>query len=101
MLHPGVKHKLGSTAASCVSSSGFSPSVEFEYLHSLVQYEPGLLYQLGLPHPGLAHSDHGVVPGFGEGDGSDSVVFGLNMVVLNGGSSGVMSSSAKMVLTMG
>ena len=105
LLHPGVRHKLGSNSSSCVSSSGFSSSVEFKYLHSLVQYEPGLLSQLGLPHPGRAHSDHGVVPGFGGGEGGDSGMghsrmFGLNMVVLDGGI-GMMPSSPRMVLTIG
>ena len=99
-MHPGVKHKLCPKSSSCVSSSGFSSSVELEYLHALVQYEPGLLSQLGLPHPGLAHSDHGRVPGLGGGGGGDSGMFGLNMVVLDGGS-GVMPSSPKMVLMMG
>ena len=74
------------------------------FRHSLEQYSPGSPFQLGLPHPGVAHSAHGRVPGAGGdgggGGGSDSGMFGLNVVVVDGGR-GVMPTSPKIVLTMG
>ncbi len=88
-----VNPSLMSEMLSSSSESGLP------FRHSLEQYSPGSPFQLGLPHPGVAHSAHGRVPGAG-GGGGDFGTFGLNVVVVDGGR-GVMPTSPRILLTMG